>query len=134
MTDLQRVNPSTLPEPVGLYSHVTVGGGRVAFIAGQLSVGADGEIVGVGDIDSQIETCFRNVGLALEAVGGTWRNLAKTTTYVTTPEAIDDFYRVRARLFEELFPDAAYAANTLLVVSRLVRPEFLVEIEGLAVL
>jgi enamine deaminase RidA (YjgF/YER057c/UK114 family) len=70
----------------------------------------------------------------LESIGATWANLAKMTTYVTTPEAIDDFYRVRATLYEELFPGGDYPPNTLLVVSRLVRPEFLVEIESLAVL
>jgi enamine deaminase RidA (YjgF/YER057c/UK114 family) len=90
-------------------------------------------MVGVGDIDAQIERCFRNIGLVLESLGGSWKHLAKMTTYVTSPEAIGDFYRVRERLYEELFPDGAYPPNTLLVVSRLVRPEFLVEIEGLAV-
>jgi enamine deaminase RidA (YjgF/YER057c/UK114 family) len=123
-----------MPEPVGLYSHVAVAPqARVAFIAGQLSVGADGEIVGAGDIDAQIERCFRNVQLVLKSIGGDWPNLAKMTTYVTAPDAIADFYRVRARLYDEFFPDGGYPPNTLLVVSRLVRPEFLIEIEGVAV-
>jgi 2-iminobutanoate/2-iminopropanoate deaminase len=132
---LELYNPPTLPEPVGLYSHVALApSARVAFIAGQLSVGPEGEVVGVGDIDAQIERSFRNVGLVLESFGGGWKNLAKMTTYVTSPEAIGDFYRVREALYAEFFPDGEYPPNTLLVISRLVRPEFLIEIEGLDVL
>jgi 2-iminobutanoate/2-iminopropanoate deaminase len=134
MTPLELHNPETLPEPVGLYSHFAAGTGRVAFIAGQLAVGPQGELVGEGDIDAQVERCFRNVELVLQALGGGWPNLAKMTTYVTTPEAIGDFYRVRATLYEEFFPNGQYPPNTLLVVSRLVRPEFLIEIEGAAIL
>jgi 2-iminobutanoate/2-iminopropanoate deaminase len=132
---LELHNPPSLPAPVGLYSHVSVAPkARVAFIAGQLAVGPDGEMVGVGDIDAQIERCFRNIELVLKSLGGGWSNLAKMTTYVTTPEAIGDFYRVRETLYREFFPTEKYPPNTLLVVSRLVRPEFLVEIEGVAVL
>ena len=134
MTPLELRNPETLPEPVGLYSHSSAGSGRVAFIAGQLSVGPNGELVGEGDIDAQVERCYRNVELVLQSLGGGWPNLAKMTTYVTTPEGIGDFYRVRARLYEEFFPNGQYPPNTLLVVSRLVRPEFLIEIEGAAIL
>jgi enamine deaminase RidA (YjgF/YER057c/UK114 family) len=135
MKTLELRNPPALPDPVGLYAHLAVAPkAGVAFIAGQVAVGPDGSLVGERDIDAQIECCFRNVERALESLGGTWSNLAKTTTYVTTTEAIDDFYRVRARLFDEFFPDGAYPSNTLLVVSRLVRPEFLIEIEGTAVL
>jgi enamine deaminase RidA (YjgF/YER057c/UK114 family) len=127
-------NPQSLGAPRGLYSHVSVAPhARLAFIAGQLAVDHDGAIVGEGDIDRQIERCFRNVELALRALGVGWQQLAKMTTYVTSDEAIDDFYRVRAQLFDEFFPDGRYPPNTLLVVSRLVRPEFLVEIEGIAV-
>jgi 2-iminobutanoate/2-iminopropanoate deaminase len=132
---LELRNPSSLPEPVGLYSHVAVAPRTgVAFIAGQLAVDEHGTMVGIGDIDVQIERCFRNLGLVLESLGASWAQLAKMTTYVTSPEAIDDFYRVREGLFRNLFPDGSYPPNTLLVVSRLVRPEFQVEIEGIAVL
>jgi 2-iminobutanoate/2-iminopropanoate deaminase len=132
---LELRNPDSLPDPVGLYSHVAVASqAGVAFIAGQLAVDEDGAMVGVGDIDAQIERCFRNVGLVLESLGAGWGNLAKMTTYVTSPEAIGDFYRVREKLYAELFPGGSYPPNTLLVVSRLVRPEFQVEIEGMAVL
>ena len=127
-------SPPSLPAPVGLYSHISVvPHARLAFIAGQLAVGEDGAIVGEGDIDQQIERCFRNIGLALQSLGVGWQHLAKMTTYVISEEAIDDFYRVREQLFNEFFPDGKYPPNTLLVVRRLVRSEFLIEIEAVAV-
>jgi enamine deaminase RidA (YjgF/YER057c/UK114 family) len=128
------VNPSSMPAPRGLYSHLGIAPhARLAFIAGQLSIDADGKLVGEGDIDRQIECCFGNVELALRALGVGWAQLAKMTTYVTAPQGIDDFYRVRERLFPGFFPDEKYPPNTLLVIDQLVRPEFLVEIEGIAV-
>jgi enamine deaminase RidA (YjgF/YER057c/UK114 family) len=131
---LKIVNPPSMPAPRGLYSHLAIAPhARLAFIAGQLSVDADGKLVGEGDIDHQIERCFRNVELALRALGVGWAQLAKMTTYVTAPQGIDDFYRVRERLFPGFFPDGKYPPNTLLVIDQLVRPEFLVEIEGIAV-
>lgn len=131
---LKIVNPPSMPAPRGLYSHLGIAPhARLAFIAGQLSVDADGKLIGEGDIDRQIECCFQNVELALRALGVGWAELAKMTTYVTAPQGIDDFYRVRERLFPGFFPDGKYPPNTLLVIDQLVRPEFLVEIEGIAV-
>ena len=102
---LEFTNPSSMAKPRGLYSHLGVAPhSRLAFIAGQLSVDEDGRIVGEGDIDAQIERCFRNIELALRALDRGWAQLAKMTTYLTTQEAIADFYRVRARLFDEFFP------------------------------
>jgi 2-iminobutanoate/2-iminopropanoate deaminase len=108
-------------------------GGRIAHIAGQVAVDSEGRTVGEGDVDAQIERCFGNIGLVLESLGAGWPNVAKMTTYLTSADSIADFYRVRARLFEGFFPDGGYPPNTLLVVSRLVRPELLVEIEAVAV-
>jgi enamine deaminase RidA (YjgF/YER057c/UK114 family) len=131
---LEITNPPSMPAPRGLYSHLGIAPhARLAFIAGQLSVDDDGVLVGEGDIDRQIEGCFRNIELALRALGVGWGQLAKTTTYVTTPQAIDDFYRVRARLFPDFFPDGKYPPNTLLVIEQLVTAEFLIEIEAIAV-
>jgi 2-iminobutanoate/2-iminopropanoate deaminase len=131
---LEILNPPGLAAPRGHYSHVGLAPrARLAFVAGQLAVDEDGAIVGEGDFDRQAERCFRNVGLALTSLGVGWGQLAKMTTYVTSEKTLDDFYRVRERLFEEFFPDGGYPPNTLVVVSRLVRPEFLIEIEAVAV-
>jgi len=68
----------------------------------------------------------------LEAAGAGLGDVMKMTTYLTDASLIDDFYRVREVLFADYFPDGVYPGNTLLVISRLVRPEFQIEIEALA--
>lgn len=129
------ITPVTgLGSPVGLYSHaVPVPAGRqLLAVSGQLSVDASGESVGGDDFEAQMRQVFTNLATVLEAAGGTLADLVKMTTYLVDADHIDDFYRVRAVLFAELFPDAVYPGNTLLVIGRLVRPEFLIEIEAFA--
>jgi enamine deaminase RidA (YjgF/YER057c/UK114 family) len=135
MDAVETRNPPSMAAPAGLYSHLGItSGGRIAFIAGQLPFAEDGSIVGAnGDIDAQVERCFQNIELALSALGVGWPQLVKMTTYVTSGGSVADFYRVRQRLFETFFPDGHYPPNTLLVVKSLIRPEFMVEIEGVAI-
>ena len=125
---------SGLGSPVGLYSHaVPVPSGRqLLCVSGQLSVDAQGDSVAPGDFDAQMRQVFSNLSTVLAAAGGSLADLVKMTTYLVDPAHIDDFYRVRETLFAEYFPDEVYPGNTLLVISRLVRPEFLIEIEALA--
>ena len=56
----------------------------------------------------------------------------KFTTYLVSAELISQFYEVREELFPELYPSGKYPPNTLLVIDRLVKPEFLLEIEAIA--
>ncbi len=122
-----------LGEPVGLYSHAVPvpDRTRLVCVSGQLSVDGDGESVGE-DFDAQMRQVFSNLATVMDAAGGSLADVLKMTTYLVDPAHIDDFYRVRADLFVDLFPEGVYPGNTLLVVQRLVRPEFLIEIEALA--
>jgi len=123
-----------LGTPVGLYSHAVPlpPGSTLLAVSGQLSVDADGNTVGAGDFETQMRQVFANLTTVLHAAGAEPSSLVKMTTYLVDPGTIHDFYRVREVLFADLFPDGVYPGNTLLVVSRLVRPEFLIEIEALA--
>lgn len=125
---------SGLGSPVGLYSHAVPlpEGSTLLCVSGQLSVDADGASVADGDFDAQMEQVFANLATVLAAAGVTMAEVVKMTTYLVDPDHIADFYRVREGLFAELFPDGTYPGNTLLVVQRLVRPEFLIEVEALA--
>ena len=129
------IRPVTgLGSPVGLYSHaVPIPEGRqLLCVSGQLSVDAEGNSVAAGDFDAQMRQVFANLATVLAAAGSDLTDVMKMTTYLVDPAHIDDFYRVRAELFQDLYPDGVYPGNTLLVISRLVRPEFLIEIEALA--
>ena len=129
------ITPVTgLGSPVGLYSHAVPlpAGSQLLCVSGQLSVDAEGNSVAEGDFDGQMRQVFSNLATVLEAAGAGLGDVVKMTTYLTDAALIDDFYRVREVLFADYFPDGVYPGNTLLVISRLVRPEFQIEIEALA--
>lgn len=127
---------SGLGSPVGLYSHAVPlpAGTTLLAVSGQLSVDGTGESIAPGDFDGQMRQVFQNLATVLAAAGTDLSSLVKMTTYLVEPDHVDDFYRVRAELFADYFPDGVYPGNTLLVIKRLVRPEFLIEIEALAAL
>lgn len=134
MSELQIVRSEQLGQPLGMYSHgfITRQQGRLLYIAGQLAVGIGQELIGGGDLETQMRQVFANFGAVLEAAGLTFDHVVKFTTYLTSAEDIERFYAVRAQLFPVLFERRGYPPNTLLVVQRLVRPEFLIEVEGIA--
>lgn len=123
-------NPSTLPEPLGVYSHVARAG-DLLFVAGQVGATADGSVVGE-DIASQTRQTFENLRLALESAGASLRDIVKTTTYIPKEENLDAFIAARVELFREIFPQGEFPPNTLLVGNRLIHKEFEVEIEAIA--
>jgi enamine deaminase RidA (YjgF/YER057c/UK114 family) len=108
-----------------------VGGGTTYYIAGQLAVGADGEIAGVGDFDRQFAQVFANLGAVLNGLGCDYNDVAKFTTYLVHSQDIDRFMRARAALFPKLFKTELYPPNTLLIVDRLVKEHFLIEVEAI---
>ena len=114
-----------------LYSQVMVvevGGCRQIFVAGQTPRDRDGQCVGKGDMRAQIEQVGENIKAALEAAGATLADIVKTTTYVTDMDEYFKHQDVRMRYFAQALP-----TSTTVQVSRLSRPEFLVEIEAFAI-
>jgi 2-iminobutanoate/2-iminopropanoate deaminase len=128
----QNIQPEALSKRVVqghvLYSHVVVvEGRRTIFIAGQLARDRDGNVVGKGDMRAQIRQVGENLKAALAAAGATLNDLVKTTTYVTD---IDEFFKhvdVRMEYF------GALPTSTTVEVQRLAHPDFMVEIEAIAV-
>ena len=114
-----------------LYSHVVTveGGGKQIFVAGQLARDKDGNCVGKGDMRAQIEQVGKNIEACLAAAGASLSDIVKTNTYVTD---IEEFFRhadMRMRYFAPAMP-----TSTTVEVRRLAGPDFLVEIEALAIL
>ena len=124
-----------LAKPLGLYSHVSrvKSGTNLIFIAGQVATSPQGDIVGEGDFATQVRQVFANLSAALDAAGASFAEVAKFTTFITRDGDIPKFMQTREKIFAEIYPSGKYPPNTLLVVSRLVHPEFLVEIEAVAV-
>jgi enamine deaminase RidA (YjgF/YER057c/UK114 family) len=124
----QYFNPDTMSKPRG-YTHA-VKAGTTVYIAGQVSAGPDGSVVGKGDPEAQVRQIWRNIEAAVRAAGGGGlHNVVKTTTYVTSINYAGALRKVREELFSTINPPT----STLLVISELASPDYLVEIEAIAV-
>ena len=124
-------NPPTMPPPTG-YSHVAkVNGGTLVYLAGQVSSDASGKLVGEGDFGDQAEQVFRNLKLGLEAAGATMADIVKMNVYIVAE--VDQSEIPKLRAVRDSYVNAAKPpASTLLFVSRLARPGWLLEIEVVA--
>jgi enamine deaminase RidA (YjgF/YER057c/UK114 family) len=114
------------------YSHAVVASGtRTVYTAGQVSIDERGALIGKGDLAAQTEQAMRNVGLALAAAGATYADIVKITTYVVgyAPEHRVVIGKARA----PFFADGPPPASSLVGVSALAMPDWLVEIEAIAV-
>ncbi len=124
-------SPSTLPPPAG-YSHIAkVSKGTLIYIAGQVSSDASGKLVGEGNFEAQVEQVFKNLKLALEAAGATMADIVKMNTYLVAETSQEDVAKLRA-VRDRHVNASKPPASTLVVVSRLARPGWLVEIEAVA--
>lgn len=131
--ELNIYNPKELGAPMGQYSHVTrVKANEFLFIAGMLSGDAAGNTVGDGDFDAQATQVFRNIEAALRSAGASWASVVQFTTYLVHSQDIPKFMAFRLREFPKMFPDGKYPPNTLLIIDRLVKEQFLVEVQTIA--
>jgi enamine deaminase RidA (YjgF/YER057c/UK114 family) len=126
-------SPATLPPPVG-YSHIAkVNKGTMIYLAGQVSSDASGRLVGEGNFEAQVEQVFANVRIAVETAGGTMADIVKMNIYLVAEVAQDDVPKMRA-IRDRYVNKERPPASTLVVVSRLARPGWLLEIEAIAAL
>ena len=122
-----------LPPAQGLYSNATrVAAGDLYFIAGQLAVGDDGSVVGKGDFEAQFNRVFENMGTVLSGLGITFDEVAKFTTYFVHSQDIEKFMVLRQQLFPKIFKNGKFPPNTICVIDRLVKEDFLFEVEAVA--
>jgi enamine deaminase RidA (YjgF/YER057c/UK114 family) len=126
--------PGTAPAQ-GLYSHVgKPAGGGLVFIAGQLSVDTEGRIVGENDFAAQFDQVFKNLGDVLAGLGADFNHVVKFSTFFVHSQDIPTFMAKRQALFPTIFSGDKYPPNTILVVDRLVKEPFLLEVEAVAYL
>jgi enamine deaminase RidA (YjgF/YER057c/UK114 family) len=121
---LKAHNPRT---PLANYSHgiEVPPNARWLHVSGQVAVDEEGKTP--DDFEAQVELVFRNLRAVLDMAGMTSRDLVKVNVYLLRPEDIPALRAARDR-----FQGDARPASTLVIVSRLVRPEWLVEIEAVA--
>jgi enamine deaminase RidA (YjgF/YER057c/UK114 family) len=126
-------SPETLP-PTGAagYSHIAkVNRGTIVYLSGQVPIDASGKLIGEGDFEAQVEQVFRNLKLAIEAAGGVMADIVKLNYYVVAeldPASVPKLRPIRDRYLNMDNPPA----STFLVVARLSRPGWLIEIDAVA--
>ena len=128
---ITRTNPPELGVPPGYSQVVEVRGGRIIFIAGQTALDRNGDVIGKGNFARQAEQVFENLGLALGSAGCTAANLIKLTVFLRNMDNLPAYREARDRFFATVAPPAAPAV-TLIEVSRLYGPDFMIEIEAIA--
>ncbi len=120
------IRPANVHPATG-YSHAWKVGNTV-YVAGQVALAREGRLVGPGDFEAQAVQVFENLKAVLEAAGASLENVVKTTVFLTHFAHRDKFREIRARYFKEPFP-----ASTLVFVESLAQPDWLIEVEAIAV-
>ncbi len=128
MANSTYLNPGGIVDPSPSGFTAVVKAGNTVYIAGMVAQDENGNVVGAGDAEAQTRQIWRNIEVAVQAAGGSLNDIVKTTTYVTGIEHAGAVRAVRGELFHSNPP-----TSTLLVVSELANPAYVVEIESIAV-
>ena len=103
--------------------------GNTVYVRGQVGTAFDGNLVGLGNPQLQAEQAMKNVKQLLEEAGSDMTHIVKTTTYITDPRFREPVYREVGKWLKGVFP-----ISTGLVVAGLAQPEWLMEIDVIAVI
>jgi enamine deaminase RidA (YjgF/YER057c/UK114 family) len=126
-------NPETMAKPTAGYSQVAeVSGGKIVYIAGQVAQDKSGNLVGKDDFRAQLQQIFENLKSAVEASGGNFNNVIKLNYYCA--ESVDASQLPVVREIRDKFVNTTNPpTSTFVFVKRLVRPEWLIEVDAVAV-
>ena len=108
---------------------VVTEGGRVVWLAGQVGAADTSGRSLSGDFDGQVREIFTRLGATLGEAGGRLADMVTMTVFITDARYGDRFTQLRKEIFGDNFP-----ASALITVAGLARPEFLVEVQGIAVI
>lgn len=127
-------NPPEIAKPTAGYSHVVeVTSGKVVYIAGQVAFDKNGQLVGKDDFAAQVTQVFANLNEAVKAAGGTFADVVKLNYYCV--DRVDRSQVVAVREIRDKYVNIqSPPASTFVFVKDLVRPEWLIEIEAVAVI
>ena len=127
----RQITSPRIGKPSGHFSHATIveARGRLVFVSGMLAKGADGKMVGVGDISAQTRQVCENLKAAMEAAGGTLDDICRVDVFVRNMEHFDAIHVVRRQYFTGIAP-----ASTMVETPKMTTPDALIEISAIAVL
>jgi 2-iminobutanoate/2-iminopropanoate deaminase len=126
-----QLTSAALRSPNGVFSQATTieATGRLVFVSGMTARRPDGSIAGIGDIKEQTRQVCENVQAAVREAGGTLDDVCSVDVYVRNMEDFAKVHEVRALYFHDPLP-----ASTMVEVSKLAHPDYLIEISAIAVI
>ena len=110
------------------YSHAAKVG-KTLYIAGQVARDVRGNLVGKGDFEAQVRQVYTNLKNILQEAGGDLKNIVKMTTILTHYGNVESRRKIHHEFFGDIMPP-----NTLMIIESLASPEYMVEVEAIAVL
>jgi reactive intermediate/imine deaminase len=127
----QQIHTDKLRAPMGHFSQAIAieARGRLVFISGMTARRPDGTIAGIGDIEAQTRQVCENLKSAVETAGGTMEDICRVDVYVRNIEHFEQIHKVRREYFKPPAP-----ASTMVEVTKMVSPDYLIEINAIAVL
>ena len=127
----RQIRTNDVREPVGHFSQAIEidAKGKLVFISGMTARRADGTIAGIGDIEAQTRQVCDNIKAAVEAAGGTMDDICRVDVFVRNIEQFDKIHKVRREYFKSSPPPA----STMVEVTKMVSPDYLIEINAIAV-
>jgi len=129
MATIEPYAAKSVYDPPAYAQAVKVTGAQtILYIAGQVAYTADGGVAHPGDFKAQARACLQALKAQVEAGGGTMASIVKVNTYVTDMRYRPEYARIRGEFFGPKMP-----ASTLVAISALAFPDFLIEIEAVAV-
>lgn len=130
MPTIEPIKANTVFDPPTYTQAIKVtGADSVLFLSGQVAYDAAGGVEHAGDFKGQARAAFKAVEALATAAGGDLSNVIKYTIFVTDMRYRNDYAIVRQEFYPERFP-----ASTLVEISALAHPDWLIEIEAIAVL
>jgi 2-iminobutanoate/2-iminopropanoate deaminase len=126
-----KITSKKLRQPNGHFAQATMieAKGRLVFISGMTSRKADGSIAGIGNVEEQTRQVCENLKAAVEEAGGTLDDICRVDVYVRNMEHFDVIHKVRREYFTGIAP-----ASTMVEICKMTSPDYLIEINAIAVL
>ena len=127
---ISHINPEGLSRNPAFSQVVTTqGSGKTVYVGGQDAINAANEIIGKGNIARQTDQVMKNLQTVLSACGATFENLVKLNIYMVEGQDLHSGFQISQKYLGHL---ANPPAISVLVVSGLANPDFLIEIDAIA--